>query len=479
LIRTRSLFFPIAVSVVNLTLTLATEFATIHNFPNSGDEYSYLISAELFSRGKLSVPSPTFPRFFDVYYFINDGRFFGKYPPGWPALLAIGVRTGTPWLVNPLLGVAAILMIYGITRRFASQTAANIACLICLGNPYLIFNSASYYSHPACLVFTLGFFYLLFRCLEDPGQKSAYFWMGLCAGSAFLTRPFTAVVLMAIPTLYLLLQTRFPDRRKEKLFGLGLSALSFGLCMAMFLAYNKAQTGHALKQPFQAYNPIDAPSAPANAADWMWRVEWLLLHRTWDLIHWLPLAPLFLFVALWLRPTRADKRLTLLGLSSISLFLAYFSYKYAGGSSQYGPRYLYEAMGSLTIISAAIIARFEQRSALLVLLVFLLGTLTFITDTRRVHKQIVGKMDVYRCAERQGITNALVFLRTGSGQAPVDECARNGIDFSGPVLYVRDLGAENRLLRREYGGRTWYYYAYDPSASRGGLTLIDQSQMDQ
>jgi hypothetical protein len=31
---------------------------------------------------------------------VNDGKFYGKYPPGWPALLAVGSFFGAPWLAQ-------------------------------------------------------------------------------------------------------------------------------------------------------------------------------------------------------------------------------------------------------------------------------------------------------------------------------------------------------------------------------------------
>jgi hypothetical protein len=35
-----------------------------------------------------------------------QGERFGKYPPGWPAWLSLGVRLSAPWLINGLLATA-------------------------------------------------------------------------------------------------------------------------------------------------------------------------------------------------------------------------------------------------------------------------------------------------------------------------------------------------------------------------------------
>jgi hypothetical protein len=50
----------------------------LRDFPNSADEYSYIISAKIFALGKLSVPSPLHKEFYDTFNVVNDGKFYGK-----------------------------------------------------------------------------------------------------------------------------------------------------------------------------------------------------------------------------------------------------------------------------------------------------------------------------------------------------------------------------------------------------------------
>src|SRR5690349_17994143 len=102
---------------LNFALTTAVHFKTLRQFPNSGDEYAYLIGAELIANGRLWVPSPEPRAAFAINQFVNDGRFFPKYPPGWPALLAAGVRAHAPWLVNAVLGAAALVLTWRLARR--------------------------------------------------------------------------------------------------------------------------------------------------------------------------------------------------------------------------------------------------------------------------------------------------------------------------------------------------------------------------
>lgn len=460
---------PATVAAANLALALVVLFTALQDFPNSGDEYAYLVSAEIFSRGRTSVPSPPLPRFFDVMHVVNDGKFYGKYPPGWPLLLAVGVFFGVPWIVNPLLGVATVFAVHGLARRLFSVEAANASALSLLGSPFLVFNSASYFSHPACLLAVVMFLRFLFDVVERPESRARFAGLGACAGAAFLIRPFTAVVLLAAPTVHLLLSLARREGRKERLVGLSISALPFLVFLGIFFEYNRIQTGNPLLQPFEMYASWDVPKAPKDRAEWASRFSTHVLDRTWELNRWLALSPLFLALGLAIRATRKDPRVRVLALSFASLFAAFFFY-WGEGGFQYGPRYLYEALGGLAVITGAVIASFGRRGALMLASILILGTTVFLRSVEEVSEQITSKKDIYRCAEERKLSNSIVFVRSNSGPAPAWDLPRNGIDFNPPVLFVRDLGPENRLLLQEYPGRDAYYYEYDGAARKGRLT---------
>ena len=52
------------------------------DYPYSGDEWSYVLQAEIFSHGRLHANSPAHPRFFDVWGMVNNGKFYAWAPPG-------------------------------------------------------------------------------------------------------------------------------------------------------------------------------------------------------------------------------------------------------------------------------------------------------------------------------------------------------------------------------------------------------------
>lgn len=462
-----SRLLPLAVVLINLGLTFITEFRTLQNHPNSGDEYAYLVSAEIFSRGRLAVPSPPQPEFFDVVHVVNDGKFYGKYPPGWPLLLTAGILLKVPWLVNPVLGALTILVLYELARRHFSLKAANVLALLSLANPFLVFNSASYFSHTSCLLFVALGFLFLFNVTSRPGDLASWAALGLSVGVAFTIRPFTVVVLFALPGLYLLYITL--RRRKElqpRLLGLALAAAPFALCLGLFLAYNKAQTGAYLLQPFQKYASWDAPSLPKSPQEWKIRFTSHVLERLWQLNLWMPLSVGFLLVALFLHDLRRDLKIGLQTISFLALFVAFFFY-WGDGIIQYGPRYMYEAFGILALVSAVVVAGFGGSGVLCILGILIVSLSTLWHASALFEQEIRGKRDLYLCVQEAQLENAIVFLGTGSGSAPVWDCTRNGLDFNGSVLYVRDFGPRNSLLMRSLPDRKPYLYEFDQRKRKG------------
>src|SRR5215831_16795129 len=115
--------------VICLISSLAMSFVVLHDSILSSDEWSYLVQANIFSQGRLSVPSPPNREFFDHVHVVNNGRYYSKFPPGWPALLAIGVLFGVPRLVNPLLGAGTLLLLYAIGKKLYSPGLGLLAAV--------------------------------------------------------------------------------------------------------------------------------------------------------------------------------------------------------------------------------------------------------------------------------------------------------------------------------------------------------------
>ena len=163
--------------------------------PHSEDEVAYLFQAKVFAQNRLTVPTPANPdAFWSPFVVDYQGVRFGKYPPGWPLLLSLGVRWGQPWLVNALLGVATLALIARLGRLVYSPVIGLWAAGLGLITPGFLFLSASLLSHAASLFWTSLALLALYQLTEVrlPRRRDALL-LGIALGCIFLTRPFAAL----------------------------------------------------------------------------------------------------------------------------------------------------------------------------------------------------------------------------------------------------------------------------------------------
>src|SRR5262249_30612645 len=143
-------------------------------------------------------------------------------PPGWPALLAVGVLLGVPRLVNPLLGAGTLLLLYAMGKRLYTPHIGLLAALFALASPYFLFNTASYFAHTASLFFVALLLFLLMQGWEE--RRSWYFLLaGLSGSAAFLVRPFDQCAVL-IPVGLCLIVARLQKQlgtQHVAAFGLG------------------------------------------------------------------------------------------------------------------------------------------------------------------------------------------------------------------------------------------------------------------
>jgi 4-amino-4-deoxy-L-arabinose transferase-like glycosyltransferase len=464
--RPRSLLLPVL--VVNAVLSLYTAVVTLRIFPNASDEYSYLVQAQLFASGNLSVPSPQKPEFFDFDNIVNNGRFFSKYPPGWPLLLSVGAALGAPWIVNSLIGAVTLGLLHLTARKHFSVQAANLVLLMLTCSPFFVFNSASYFSHPSCLLSIALAYYFYFNEMEGPASPLQAALFGASAGLAFLIRPFTMVALTVPLWIHLGIRTwttrRWPENVRVALSACG-AVLAF---LGIFILYNYLQTGDPLLQPFTLYDSHDKPRIPVTIetlGEWLYR---FVVLRLWELnCDWMPFCLPLLGLCLARRVLREDAKVRLL-LCSVGTLVISFSLYPTDGGNRYGPRYIYEALGAIAILCAFSMKEVPRLSLPLTLGVLVMNVITFVGQTHVLSEVVRQKMQPYHLAEERKLSHAIVFLKTGSGEAAAGDLTRNGIGFNCPVLYVRNLGDKNWSLVEDLD-RDPYVFEYQPHLRRGLL----------
>lgn len=168
--------------------------------PHLEDEVAYLFQAKTYARGRLVVDIPEPRRAYwqpFVVDYLPTGERFSKYTPGWPALLAIGVLLGQPWVVNAFLAGLTVALVYRLGREIFNADVGVIAAALTAFSPMALLLNATLMGHTAALFAVTLFFYAYWRIERN---RHAVRW-GVVAGAALglvvATRPLTAVGIAA------------------------------------------------------------------------------------------------------------------------------------------------------------------------------------------------------------------------------------------------------------------------------------------
>jgi 4-amino-4-deoxy-L-arabinose transferase-like glycosyltransferase len=173
-------------------------------------------------------------------------------------VLAVGVWLGVPWLVNPVLGAAAVAAIYWLGREAYGEPVARGGALLAVASPFLVFMSAEFMNHATALVCLTAFLAGTARLVRRGGGIGTAIVAGLAAGLAAATRSLTALAVVAPAGAWLAwVALRGGRRLLGALLVVGVAA---GVPLAGFLAFNHATTGSALTSGYEAkYGPEHNP----------------------------------------------------------------------------------------------------------------------------------------------------------------------------------------------------------------------------
>jgi hypothetical protein len=328
--------------------------------PHLEDEFANLWQAQVMADGTLFTPSPPEPQSTLVPFVVDyHGRRFGKYPPGWPALLSLGARVDLIWLVNPLLAGLALWLTYQLAKRWLGGGLAWLAAALLLGSPMFLMLTGTLMSHNLSLVLTVGVILAWVDLFGGPARpahpRAAILVVGGGLGLLALTRPLTAVG-VALPLVghAAVLLLRSPDKRRPLL---AIAALAAGLT-ALLPFWQYAVTGDPLLNPYTLWWPYDrlgfgpghgVTQAGHSLGQAYINTRFSLRVGLHDAFGWPYLS--WLFIPFGTLPLVERKGGWLALVLLPSLVLVYGAYWI--GSWLFGPRYYYESLPLLAAISAA------------------------------------------------------------------------------------------------------------------------------
>ena len=209
--------------------------------PGSYDGCMYMFQARLFSHGLLFEQIPPEPQFFANVHAILSDKWYTQFPPGYPAILAVGVLLRIHWLVNPILGALTIIGIYLIAKELYDENIAKLSALLAASSSFFLFMSSEFMAHTSTLFFiTVAFLSFVWMVQKKRPLRSAIV-CGTALGAALLCRPYT-MVWICVPMGIAAIVMRKQLSIRHILIG-SVPLIAAGMA---FLAYNAATTGHPL-----------------------------------------------------------------------------------------------------------------------------------------------------------------------------------------------------------------------------------------
>ncbi|MCC7370423.1 MAG: hypothetical protein IT306_18510 [Chloroflexi bacterium] len=366
----------VLIGTVTTFLTSVVALGLLDGVPHTVESIAYLFQAQVIAGGGLWAQAPILPEFFEQAYVAAtaDGRWFGVLPPGQSMLLAYGMQYGAPWLVSPLMSGLALGLIVVLGRATYGTVAGLLAGVLLLFSPFLLMLSGDMLAHPAALlltvVLTLGVATALYGA--ERGLLGSLGWMlaGLAMGGLVLTRPLAAGGIGVPMMLVLVLSGRGQPLRpvvvRAAIFAF---AAAPGVFYAAFV--NGQLSGSAMLPPLSLWSEVDrigfGPNVGtrgghdlANALGNAWANTAVLLRHLYGWPSYLTLA--LAAVPFVLGPANRWDRLflmTALGLGAAHLL-------YWSDGIIYGPRFAFEAVGALALLTARgvlLLARADGRTS--------------------------------------------------------------------------------------------------------------------
>ena len=476
-----------ALGAAAVAATAPIALFVLEGIPHVQDSVTYLFQAQLFALGRLAAPAPALPEFFEQeFVVVRGGEWFGKYPPGQPLLLAIGVLLGCPWLVSPIAAGGAVGFTYLAARRLYGPAGGVLSALLLLSSPFFLLMSGSMMAHLAGLFWTSGHLLGVVSCRQH-GACWVWAGTGFALGMLLITRQLTAAAVGAPLLAPLALQAfRAPGRTLPRA---ALLVAGAAPPIMFLLFFNWRLLGDPFESPHELWWDFDrvgfGPTIGmhgghdlANGLANTWANSSELLRHLFGWPPYLTLAPA-LVPFLTLRRHGWD---WILGATVVSLVGAYVAY-WADGI-MYGPRYYYEIAGVVAILTARGVtllaqagslsspARAETRSdhstpgtarwavgAALVAAVGL-NLIGYLPPTILAHRGFNGisraRLDL---VEQADLGRALVFVtqRSPDWQPYGSVFPANGPLLDGPIIFARDPGdADNARLRAAHPDRRAY-----------------------
>jgi hypothetical protein len=234
-------------------------FVSSRVFPyhsSNHDEGVYLQQAEMLLDGRLRMPTGELTEAFRPWFFVADGgAVYPKYTPVAGAVFAVGEAVYSFRLALVVVAFVNVVLVYAVASEVYDRRVGVLASGALVLSPLFVVQSSLFLSYAPTTAFNLGFALAYLRAWKrrSVGYAAA---AGVCAGVAFFSRQYTAV-LFAAPFVVHAAYVVFSERKRETVTLYGTTAVLGSVFVGLALVYNLVVTGDAFVFPYLEFAPND------------------------------------------------------------------------------------------------------------------------------------------------------------------------------------------------------------------------------
>ena len=217
------------------------------------DELVQLFQARIFASGRLWLPVAEYQEFFSILHVVDTGdKVYSQFPPGGPAMLALGVLARSAWLVGPVSGAVAVALFAKLVPLTDPEAPGGFhagATTLFAVAPFGAFMFGSHMNHATALMWILLAVLGLAKTAAGGaarGTRGTDAWAFICGfglGAAATIRPLDAFA-FALPAAVWLVTRAMRDRSRWT--EVGTAGLGVAIPFGAMLWVNAQSTGSPL-----------------------------------------------------------------------------------------------------------------------------------------------------------------------------------------------------------------------------------------
>lgn len=464
----------VAAAIGVTLLSAALSQVSYERHPHIGDEVSYAYQARYIATGMLSMPLPPILEAFNLDLFdYTDSTWYASAPPGWPFVLALGYRLGLPWLVNPVLTGACVVLTWLLVSETHDRRVGRMAALLLAASPWHALVGMSFMTHSASLAFALIAAVMLTWARVSSASILWALGAGLATGMVGMIRPLEGMIVGCLLGLWVL---GIGGKRLSipGILAFGAGALAIGAIIGL---YNQSLTGNALAFPIMVWanrfmgphtNDLGFganrgtgwaldPNPGHDLVDAAINANLNVTTINTELFGWGAGSLLFIFV---LAASRSRRRGDNLMLAAVIAVLGAHSLYWFSGGPDFAARYWYLMIVPLVALAASGVRFLEDsvqqtpgaatgrpvRVALFALCAMALANFTTWRAVDKYRHYLGMRADIRGLARDRQFGRSLVLIRGEHYPDFASVATYNPIDLIGAddPVYAWDAGAELR-----------------------------------